>query len=365
MANPDHGWIFEWRRGWDALQDAVLNDEWRALAGQSPDTGIFQEPLLVKAWFETRGRDFRVEPVLLWARHANGSRVLIPFCAWPVSIANGWRRRLVPAGEPHFDYQDPLAAGPAGKEVDWVSFWPAAREEIRSNRGFELAGLMRLSAGVAPGDSTEDLAAASPIISLGNWAGYGEYVAGLAASQRGDLRRQMNKLSERGTVECVVFGPHEVAAAQGELGRMQVAYGAEWAGTPAAGLFCSPAMNRFYSRMIADLLPAGWLHFSVMRVGGQPVSWHFGFLHRGVFHYYKPVYDPRYASYSPGKQHCLMLIGKGFEEGWTRFDFGAGVEGYKLRWTQERVGLRQVWWWTRSLRSRLCFLAGKLTGRGM
>ncbi len=363
MAKSNSGWIFEWCRGWATLKNSGFLREWQALAAGSPDIGIFQEPILVRGWLDTRGRDFGVEPYFLWARNEDGSNVVIPFCLWPGTFRNSWQRRLVPAGEPHFDYQDPLGVGPRGKPVDWALFWNALVAHLRGQSWFELAGLVRLSADRAPAESVPDSAVTSPYIDLREAENLDAYLKGLGTSHRGDLRRQGNRLAALGEVSCEVFRPDQTSGALAELGRMQDAYRREWEGQPAATLFCSSEMMRFYTRLVTDLLPGGWLHFSVLKAAHHSVSWHLGFLHRGAFHYYKPAYDPEYAAYSPGKLHCLKLIEMGFGEGWERFDFGAGNEGYKLLWTRRQVDLRQVWLRPGTPRAWFCATVRKVAGR--
>lgn len=357
-----NSWTFEWRCGDHWLHDAEFLREWQALVDANPSARVFQEPVFVRLWFETRGRDFRVSPALLYGRRADGARALFPFGIGLARLRNGFRRRAVGAGEPHFDYQDPAVTWGASGE-DWPTLWAALAAELQRQRRFELAGLVRLSAHIAPPEAQPDPAIGSPIISLQRWPTAEAFLKTRSGNLRGDVRRQERRLGERGREEVVLFSPREVEAARAELTLLRLAYAREWAGTPAAAEFGSSAMGRFYERMINDLLPAGWLHFSVLRLDGRSIAWAFGFLYRGTYHYYKPVYDPDFKAFSPGKLLCWRLIERGFRENWREFDFGAGVEPYKLQWTNERVELRQVWWSANTVRGRWCRALRRFLGK--
>lgn len=363
MARADAtSWKFEWRCGDHWLRDPEFLREWQDLVNANAAARIFQEPVFVRLWFETRGRDFRLSPALLCVRRADGARAIFPFGIGPARLLNGFRRRAVGAGEPNFDYQDPAVVWSSTGE-DWPSLWTALSVELRCQRRFELVGFVRLSASIAPPEAQPDPAIASPIIPLRRWPTAEAFLETRSGNLRVDVRRRARRLSERGREEVVVFGPGETEAARAELARLRAAYAREWAGAPAAAEFGSAALRRFYERMIEDLLPAGWLHFSALRLDGRSIAWVFGFLYRGIYHYYKPVFDPDFRDFSPGKLLCWRLIEMGFREGWREFDFGAGVEPYKLQWTDERTELRQVWWPANTWRGRLCRALRRAVGK--
>jgi CelD/BcsL family acetyltransferase involved in cellulose biosynthesis len=162
----------------------------------------------------------------------------------------------------------------------------------------------------------------------------------------------MRRFEEQGLISLRVFGVDELPAACDELHRMCAAYELLWGGTPSGGLFRLPGTLAFYQRLLKSGLSRGWLHFSTVTLDSRPVSWHFGFLHRGVLHWYKPTYEKTMQLFSPGKVHLALLLQRGFAEGWREFDFGCGTEAYKYLWTDSQRPLRTWQWTTNDLRGR-------------
>jgi len=354
LVDAHQGWSFAWHRDERSCFDSAFHDEWLDMVRQSPEATIFQHPLLVKAWMATRGRTFAVMPAFLMARHANGSRVMIPFCIWPGRLRNGFRRRLIPVGQPNFDYQDPLSTWSDQLAPGWNTFWPALYAFLKQSRMFELFGIMRLSAAKAPMQARPDSAVASPVIDFREWRDVDHFMSGLGGNLRRDTGRRIRRLSETGSLRLKIYAPGEEKFIHEELNRMREAYARAWAGTPSAGVLADPSIVHFYERIANTLLPAGMLHYSVLLAGDRPVSWVYGFLFNHRYHFYKPVYDPDMADYSPGKIHCYYLVEAGFKEGWQYFDFGAGLESYKLQWTTRQTELKECWWYAETWRGRAC-----------
>lgn len=349
------GWHFTWLRSWDEIEDSVFLVEWQRLADESPDTLIWHEPVTAMTWLRTKGEAIRVRPAFCLASSSGGGKVLVPFCMCAHTWRNTWQRRVVPVGEPHFDYQNPLGVTNDGGSVDWSSFWPALEHEIRHNiQWFDLAVILRMTSQVAPANAGTDAAEVAPYIGLDSYRSFEEFLSGRSSNHRTDVRRRFRRLSELGEIELRVFSKEEQEPAVEELTRMVSAYEALWAGTPSVGLFRVPGTLSFYEQLIRELLPAGFLHFSVLHVSGAPISWHFGFLHRRILHWYKPTYLPEFSGYAPGKVHMSMLVKEGIARSWRRIDLGGGTEGYKFRWTDDALELRQVSWRTRTLRSKFC-----------
>lgn len=79
------------------------------------------------------------------------------------------------------------------------------------------------------------------------------------------------------------------------------------------------------SPTISELQPA----LSTMYVGECLVAAHYGLRSKNVCHWWFPTYNRKFSRYSPGKLLLLRLLRESANRGVTRFDFGAGEEGYK------------------------------------
>ena len=96
-------------------------------------------------------------------------------------------------------------------------------------------------------------------------------------------------------------------------------------------LFDDPRHRRFYERMIPTLIESGTLRFSVLRWKDEVLAYHLGFLHDGIFTWYKPTFNVDYAKYSPGEVLLQKLLESALAENVRLFDFTVGDEAFKER----------------------------------
>jgi CelD/BcsL family acetyltransferase involved in cellulose biosynthesis len=355
MATPS--WRFEWQDGTPQVLEDRYFGSWLELFQRSEETQVFQHPELARAWLETRGTALGLAAQFCLATSAAGDRILLPLVRRPRAARSLWQKRLESLGEPNFDYRDPLIVPSGASPPDLASFWAAFADEL-TRRCVDGCWLRRLTARASPPDATSDSAVASPLVRLAPMRDWESFAGTLSQNLRGDVNRRKRRLAERGTVDLHVIGSADEAELQ--LSRMIDSHERRWRGTGSATLFREPGAEPFYRAMLLRLLPIGVLHFSCLRVDGEPIAWHFGFLWQGVLHWYKPVYDDTHASLSPGKVMLALLLQRGLEEGWRRLDLGAGMEAYKLAWANEDVPLFQADWRRSGPRNAVRSLAATL-----
>ena len=102
-------------------------------------------------------------------------------------------------------------------------------------------------------------------------------------------------------------------------------------GTPS--LFHHERNREFYRALTRHMSGTDWLHFSRLQFEGRPVAYHFGFDLDGVFTWYKPSFAIEQASRSPGTVLLRFLLGETIALGRREFDFAAGDESFKQRFT--------------------------------
>lgn len=336
------GWHFEWLSGQKAFLDPTVQAEWKADAELSA-TRIFQHPWVVRAWIDTRGAARELEPELCRAIHEDGSRVWLPMVRSRRRLQRLGLRELEAAGEPNFDYQEPLACRPNGGQIGWRDFWRSFEGEVVGRRRADVVRFRRVPAESSGEHGRGAGSYVSPFLALRHVDSWGSFERTLGANLRGDLRRRFRRLVEAGRqLELHRLGPEEWEESDRELEALLAAHRHEWAGTPSEQSLEQEGMRAFYRRLLSVLLPTGALHFTLLRLDGSTVAWHFGFLWRGTLHWYKPVYDVRRRELSPGKLLLGKLVSMAIDAGLSEIDFGVGNEPYKLQWTRSARELSDI-----------------------
>jgi len=104
-----------------------------------------------------------------------------------------------------------------------------------------------------------------------------------------------------------------------------------WARTASPSQFFDPAQRDFYRELVREIHPRGWLRFDVVLFNGAPLAFHFGFEYLRRFIWYKPTFDVRFASRSPGEVLIKFLLEDAIERKVEEFDFTIGSEPFKYR----------------------------------
>ena len=68
---------------------------------------------------------------------------------------------------------------------------------------------------------------------------------------------------------------------------------------------------------------------SQLYAGEKPISAHFGIAANGILHYWFPVYEPSYSSYSPGRLLFYFLAQQAADNGIHTIDNGMGAQRHK------------------------------------
>ena len=110
---------------------------------------------------------------------------------------------------------------------------------------------------------------------------------------------------------------------------------ARWSDTGFPSLFNSDVNREFYRRIVQSLDQTNCLRFTRLAMGERPIAFHFGFVFADTFVWYKPCFDPKLSSKSPGEALLKELFELVAEEKHKEFDFTIGDETFKQRFANQ------------------------------
>lgn len=336
-------WRFEWRRTWDAVWAPTFQDTWAGLLATSGSAHVFHQPDVVRAWAGTRAAALDADPLVGLARHQSGAQALLLWVVVPYRGRFLPRRVLEPIGGSLFGYHDPLVAAPAGEHIDWPDFWRAARREVRA--WCDQALFRFVDPQYAQGALTEPCGEQSPVLDLSGLPDLEALLERCSRSHRGDVHRQLRRLSDVGAVSLWIADAASVDEAAADMTtRFIPALDTGWSRKPSGSIVGHAGVVEFLTRVVAEGVPAGWAHYSALRLSGTPIAWHLGFHDGGGLYYWMPCYDPQWENFSPGKILLTLLIQHAIAHGWPRIHLLTGGQPYKLAWQPTELHLRAVRW---------------------
>ena len=334
-------WRIDWCRSWGEAWAPDAQRRWRRILAEAEESHVYHRPEIVRAWAETRGAEVGARPAVGFAEDGEGAGVLLPWVVVPHDGRLLRRRVLEPAGQALFGYHDPLVAGRA-EGRDWPALWEAARRALADEHDQAQFRFVREACGQGP--LSARCSDASPVLAL---AGAGDLEAVLrrcSANHRGDVRRRLRRLAEKGE-------PTLWVATAGQAGRaledLRGAFLPAWRASGAqrgGDALEAPGAVEFVARVVAEGVAQAWAHYAVLRVGGTPVAWHLGLAHGSDLYWWLPTHDAGWAAWSPGKVLLAMLVEHAAGRGIARLHFLTGGQPYKLAWRPDRPPLRTMRW---------------------
>ncbi|MFQ5784555.1 MAG: GNAT family N-acetyltransferase [Alphaproteobacteria bacterium] len=156
----------------------------------------------------------------------------------------------------------------------------------------------------------------------------GDYLAGLSANTRYQVRRAIRRYEQRGpfTLEAADTVDRGLAY----LDALKVLHQAYWNRRGKPGSFANPFFERFHRRLITENLKSGGVQLLKISVGGEPVGYLYNFVrNRWIYNYQSGFRYESDAKLKPGLvSHCLA-IGYNLNTGAKAYDFMAGDSRYK------------------------------------
>ncbi|HEX5506080.1 MAG TPA: GNAT family N-acetyltransferase [Thermomicrobiales bacterium] len=294
---------------------------WNALVRHAETSTIFQTFEWLSSWCETLGAGRRLLVLLAWA---GGELVGV------APLVRAGRRTVEFIGAGVSDYADFIV--------------PPHADDVRRALGDRLLALRgewdRLElANVPEGSATPEYLEARcrerglrvdrRVLYDCPTYRFGDAAADQQLVRKKSLRRHVNYFQRTGRLECAHC--ETIEEVRGYLDQFFDQHARRRALTDAPSAFLDERQRDFFRRAAEALLPAGWLRFAVVRFDDAPLAFHFGFEYGGRFIWYKPSFDPSYASHSPGEVLLKYLFDDALARGVAEFDFTIGEEAFKYR----------------------------------
>jgi CelD/BcsL family acetyltransferase involved in cellulose biosynthesis len=312
----------------------ALADRWARLLPAVSNHTIFQTWEWNHAWWKAFGRG--CWPCIVGVERAGGE--LVALAPWMVTFdARRRLRRIEFVGTPNraSDYADVLVAHGEDAALEPLVRWlvrrtgPHTEIDLRHLREDSptLASLGALLTSARVRWRQADMEGAPTRL-------LGDADADRALLEKKSLRRHHRALARAGRLEYRVAQSLDEVLAELPTFFDQHVRRREAAGTRSQ--FLNPPQREFYAELARRLFPRGWLHFSVVRLDGAPIAYHFGLQYRGSYLWYKPSFEPLLAARSPGEVLLRYLIADVVDRGFAELDFTIGTEPFKDRFANHR-----------------------------
>jgi CelD/BcsL family acetyltransferase involved in cellulose biosynthesis len=165
-------------------------------------------------------------------------------------------------------------------------------------------------------------------VELGSAGQRGQMKNNLAGKKK--IRRYLREMEKKGPVTFVHL--RERSGLQSALPDFFDAHVARFQATGRTSSLSTPERRVFMQELATRFAGTGVVTLSLLKIGGRPVAWNYGFQFQGSWFWYQPTFDSREEENSPG--HCLLsriVVDACDMEEMRVVDLGLGAEGYKER----------------------------------
>lgn len=315
-------WQFQTINNWQEIWSSNHINEWECLIKESPYAHVFYTPTLVKIWIDTYIDIRKISPIFIWGMDNNGCTVFMPLVLWKRNWKNAFIKCIVPVGYSDYDYHTPLFnKSPCNIEIFWIELI----EYIRQHYTYDQIIIDGIVENLSIKSNYWSIGERCPSLNLKEIHNEDQLFRFLPTKLRGDIRRQIRRLSEYGNLSLKVY--QSSTEAFSSFCTFLDAHNKKW---PKA--YKAP---HFHQQLLEQGIRNNLVQFSSLDIDNSSIAWHLGFHYRSRFYYYMPAGDSTYANYSPVKIHLFYLIRWAIEHRFSIFDHLRGDENYKSGWSNE------------------------------
>ncbi len=313
-------WRFSFVTDWGTAFSENFSNEWNKYYENAVSSHVFFHHTLCMAWLETYRPIRNLKPLFCIAEK-DFSIVFIPLVLWTQNWKNAFRKIIVPVGYSDFDYHDPLVNQQLQPD-DWASFYKSLAGTLKSKVRFDAIEINGIRTEII-GDNWLKEKDAAPYSDLSRFNDSESFLQSLKTSLRGDIRRQVRRISEKGPL--ILYHYKTVDESLEVLPQFLKLHSRQW---PNA--YKAPG---FHQNLISAGIESGIVDFTSLKCGEKILGYHLGFIYNNRYYYYIPATDPEFENLSPGKVHLYKLVEYAVERNCQIFDHLRGDENYKAGWT--------------------------------
>ena len=316
-------WNFNWITDWDTICGEDFQRQWREWYDRGADSHVFFHHVAGRIWIDAYRPLREMEPLFCVASKGE-AEIFMPLVLWKRDWKSGFQKILIPLGHSDYDYHDPLISRDGEGLIEgFMDRLAREAQRIKKFDRIEIHGLRHKGEEEEWSQKPEY----SSYCELHSYENGSEFLGSLKTSLRGDLRRQLRRMEDKGAITLYAYTADKVKEALEILPEFLNCHSKRW-----PGAYKAPG---FHQRLIEDGLLSGIVDFTELRISDKAVSWHLGFRDKGRYYYYMPAIREQYSVFSPGKVHLLYLVQRSIDEGMKVFDHLRGEENYKSDWTRD------------------------------
>ena len=290
----DLSWRFSFVTDWETAFSENFSNEWNKYYENAVNSHVFFHPTLCMAWLETYRPIRKLKPLFCIAE--NDSVVLfMPLVLWTQNWKNAFRKIIVPVGYSDFDYHDPLVNQQLQPD-DWASFYKSLTGALKSKVRFDAIEINGIRTEII-GDNWLKEKDVAPYSDLSCFNDSESFLQSLKTSLRGDIRRQIRRISEKGPL--ILYHYKTVDESLEVLPQFLKLHSRQW---PNA--YKAPGFHR---NLISAGIESGIVDFTSLKCGEKILGYHLGFIYNNRYYYYMPATDHEFENLSPGKIHLYKL----------------------------------------------------------
>jgi CelD/BcsL family acetyltransferase involved in cellulose biosynthesis len=312
----------EYIKDWETIYSEAFQQQWLEWVETAENSHVFFHPALCMAWLETYRPLRNMKPIFVIGRTAD-TTIFLPLVLWHRNWKNAFQKLLIPVGYSDFDYHRPLICSKNGTGYFHLEkFYVELLKLIETFLQFDLFHLNGIQSTLANSYvfKEKDIC---PYIDLQQYAKSDEFLSSLSSSVRGDVRRQMRRLTECGEIKFAEY--ENLPSANLILAEFLQHHSKRWPNAYKA--------PNFHQNILNHALTCGIAHFSILQINDEMISWHLGFEFMNRYYYYMPAINEKWQRFSPGKIHLNILIERAIERKLSIFDHLRGEESYKAGWS--------------------------------
>jgi CelD/BcsL family acetyltransferase involved in cellulose biosynthesis len=325
-------WRFEICEDWDVIWSDAYQERWMQIMIISPNTHVFFHPSLVKAWVKTYLPLRNISPIFFFGKETeSGNEVFFPLILWKRNWRSAFLHSIVPVGYSDFDYHDPIfTKGTDSMKLD--DFWQGIGSYLKAYHpdNIILDGVHTVTLPIQYKVISEE---PCPYLDLSEISSEKDLMSFFQTSLRGDIRRQIRRLSELGDLIFKDYKSFEEAKETFSLFIKE--HSLKWPNAYKA--------PHFHENLLKEGLGTT-IHFSSLNIGATAIAWHLGFEYKGIYYYYMPAGNHEYAKFSPVKIHLYYLMKRAVENKFMKYDHLKGDETYKGGWSNGVDYVKTLYW---------------------